>query len=260
MLKHAVSFDVFSAFGIASLQFYQYNRGLISADPLGTLVAIYLYGSAECCTHPKRRENMKKTSMLYLALAAALLCITSPVTAAEKPGNYVAFKGGIYSPSESSDLDNFNAGNRSRLDSKTGFAGEIAIGHYFIPMLALELGAGYFESKGSPLAQPGETKLQVIPVIATGKVLFPIGPVEPYGLFGAGAYFTDLKVQGNTSTFSGSSEITYGLHAGAGININFADNVYIGVEGKYLWAEPKFSGQHIKLDGFITTAVLGLRF
>lgn len=203
---------------------------------------------------------MKKTSILYLALAAALIGITTPATAAEKPGNYVAFKGGVYSPSVSSDLDNFNAGNRSHLDNKTGFAGEIAIGHYFMPILAVELGAGYFESKGSPAAQPGETKLQVIPLIVTGKILLPIGPIEPYGLFGAGAYFTDLTVAGNTSNFSGSSEVTYGLHAGAGVNINFAENAYVGFEGKYLWAEPSFSGQHIKLDGFVSTAVLGLRF
>ena len=202
---------------------------------------------------------MKKTKVLYLVLAAVLIGITSPAFAAT-PANYLAIKGGVYSPSDSYDLDNFNAGNRSHLDSKTGFAGEIAIGHYFLPLFAVELGAGYFESEGSPEAQPGETKLKVVPVIATGKVLLPFGPLEPYGLFGIGAYFTDLEVNGNTSSFNGSSEVTYGLHAGVGLNLNLSDTVYLGAEGKYLWAEPSFSGQHIKLDGFITTAVLGLRF
>ena len=202
---------------------------------------------------------MKKTNLLLLALAVALTAIASPASAADKSADYVAIKAGVYSPSTSYDLDTFNAGNRSHLDSKTGFAGEIAVGHYLMPMLAIELGAGYFESKGSPAAAAGETKLQVVPLIATGKVLLPIGPFEPYGLFGIGAYITDLNVSDNSGTLRGSTEITYGLHAGAGLNINVQDNVFIGAEGKYLWAEPSFGGQHIKLDGFIATAVIGFR-
>jgi opacity protein-like surface antigen len=203
---------------------------------------------------------MKKTNILFLALTVALISTTSPASAENKPADYVAFKAGVYSPSMSHDLDTFNAGNRTHLDSKTGFAGEIAVGHYFIPMLALELGAGYFESKGSPATPPGELKLQVVPLIATGKVLLPIGPFEPYGLFGIGAYITDLNVHDNNGTFKSSTEVTYGLHAGAGLNINFQNNMFVGVEGKYLWADPSFGGQHIKLDGFVTTAVLGFRY
>lgn len=205
---------------------------------------------------------MKMTSILYPVLAVALLCITSTAFAEEntdKPANYVVLKGGIYSPSMSFDLNNFNGG-REHLDSKTGFAGEVAIGRYFSPMFALELGAGYFESKGSPAAGPGETKLRVVPLIATGKVLLPLGIFEPYGLAGIGAYITDLDVSGNSDNFSGSTEITYGLHAGAGFNINFHKNMFAGLEGKYLWAEPSFGGQHVKLDGFVTTAQIGFRF
>jgi hypothetical protein len=57
-----------------------------------------------------------------------------------------------------------------------------------------------------------------------------------------------------------SKEVTYGLHAGGGLNINLQDTMFLGVEGKYLWAEPSFGGQHIKLDGFVSTAVLGFRY
>jgi hypothetical protein len=35
--------------------------------------------------------------------------------------------------------------------------------------------------------------------------------------------------------------------------------MFVGLEGKYLWAEPSFGGRHIALDGFITTAVIGFR-
>jgi opacity protein-like surface antigen len=79
-------------------------------------------------------------------------------------------------------------------------------------------------------------------------------------LAGIGAYITDLDVHVNNGTAHSSTEVTYGFHAGAGFNINFPNNMFIGLEGKYLWAEPSFGGDHVKLDGFITTANLGFRF
>ncbi len=202
--------------------------------------------------------NRIKTTLVILIAAA--LSMASLAAAADKPVDYFALKAGVYSPSTSHNLNTFNAGNRTELDSKTGFAGEVAFGHYFTPMLALELGAGYFESKGSALAQPGELKLKVVPLVATGKVLIPIGIIEPYGLFGIGAYFTEMDVSNNIGAMKDSTEVTYGLHAGVGVNINFQENMFLGVEGKYLWAEPSFGGQHLKLNGFITTAVLGFRY
>jgi opacity protein-like surface antigen len=208
---------------------------------------------------------MKKSRILFMALALTIIAATAALSADEKPtddklSNYLMLKGGIYSPSSSFDLENFNAGSRTHLDSKTGFAGEVAIGHYFLPILAVELGVGYFESAGSPAAQPGELKLRVVPLIATGKVLLPLGPLEPYGLAGIGAYVTDLDVKGNNSNFHGSTKITYGFHGGAGLNINFQKNMFAGLEGKYIWVEPSFGGQHINLDGFIATADIGFRF
>lgn len=198
--------------------------------------------------------------VLFPLLTVALIGITSPAFAAENPANYVVLKGGIYSPSEKYDLENFNGGHTSHLDSKTGFNGEVAIGRYLLPFFAMELGAGYFESKGSPEAEPGHTKLRVVPVIATAKVLLPLGPIEPYGEFGIGAYFTKFEVNGNLGDFSGSSKVTYGLHAGGGVNFNITDTLFLGVEGRYLWAKPSYGGQDVKINGFTTTADLGFRF
>ncbi|MBT1072399.1 hypothetical protein [Pelotalea chapellei] len=67
-------------------------------------------------------------------------------------------------------------------------------------------------------------------------------------------------MSGNTGNFKGSTKITYGLHAGAGFNINLSDEFFIRLEGKYLWARPSYGGQDIKLNGFATTANLGVRF
>ncbi len=203
---------------------------------------------------------MKRIRTFSLLLAVALIATASLASAEDKPSSYVMLKGGIYSPSMSYDVHDFNAGQTDRLDGKSGFAGEIGVGHYFLPLLAVELGAGYFESKGSPAAQPGEARLKVVPVVATAKLLLPLGMFEPYGLAGIGAYITDLDVNGTTGNFRGTTKITYGLHAGVGFNINFANNVFAGLEGKYLWARPSYGGQDIKLDGFVATVDVGVRF
>jgi opacity protein-like surface antigen len=191
---------------------------------------------------------------LILALAVALTGITPSVSLAEYPSNYVVLKGGIYSPSKNFNLNNIN------VDKKTGFDGEIAVGHYFLPVFATELGAGYFESKGSSAALPGETKLKVVPVTLTAKGLLPMGWIEPYGEFGIGAYIAKLDVSGSLGNFNSSSKAVFGLHAGAGVNFNITQEVFLGVEGRYLWAKPSWGGTDIKLDGFTVTADLGFRF
>ena len=203
---------------------------------------------------------MKKTSILFLVISVAFIGISSTLSAAEKPANYFVIKGGIYSPSDSYNLDHFNGGNKTELDSKTGFSGEVAIGHYFIPMFAIELGTGYFESEGSPVAETGSTKLKVVPVLLTAKAIIPLGVVEPYAEFGIGAYFTKFDVSGNLGSFSSDSTVTYGLHAGLGVNFNITDAMFLGLEGRYLWAEPSIGGQDIKLDGFTAMLNLGFRF
>lgn len=196
---------------------------------------------------------MKATSALIAVLTVACIGVWSSASraddyVADKYSNYVAFKAGVYSPSDTYDLNN------THLNNKTGFSGEIAAGHYLMPMLALEFGGGYFERKASDI------KVKVIPVIATAKVILPLGVVEPYGLFGFGAYVTELNVHDTQTEIRNDTKVTYGFHGGAGLNVNLTDIVFVGAEGKYIWAKPKFGGDDIKLNGFITTANLGFRF
>jgi opacity protein-like surface antigen len=77
-------------------------------------------------------------------------------------------------------------------------------------------------------------------------------------------------VDNSLNTFNGTT--TFGIHAGAGVNVPVSQNVFIGVEGRYVWAEPSFGDQTItlndedyelngfKLNGFTTTLVLGYSF
>ena len=198
---------------------------------------------------------MKKTVLaLFLVLTVALIGIAPSVSLAENPSNYVVLKGGLYSPSDDFDLH----GQKFNLDD--GFVAEVAYGHYFMPMFALELGAGYFESKASAAIPAGEAKFKVVPLTLTGKVLFPIGAIEPYGEFGIGGYITETDVSGTVNEALDSTKSVFGLHAGAGVNFNITRNIFLGVEGRYLWAKPSWGGSDIKLDGFTVTANLGFRF
>lgn len=225
--------------------------------------------------------NNRMGTLAWTQCALSVLVMLSVVglaphaLAAGMPGSYVALKGGIYSPSSSFDLGNLDIETTFDGDTKTGVDGEVAIGHFFLPTFALELGLGYFKGTGSfagetPTAPRGQVDFNVIPLIASAKAFIPVGPVAPYGELGVGAYFTKFNVTDNLNTFSGST--TFGIHAGAGMNVDVAPRVFIGVEGRYVWANPSFGDQKIKLNdteyalngfelnGFTTTAALGYRF
>ena len=202
----------------------------------------------------------KQILALFVLLVAAVAVQSPSVAFAEPLPDYVVFKGGYYSPNQDYSVNDFNtAGARSDLESKKGFDGEIAFGHYLAPIFGLEFGAGYFESKSSPAIEPGEMKLKVVPVQLSAKLFLPLGFFEPYGEFGIGAYFTKLEVNGNLGNFNGSSKVTYGLHGGVGFNLNFTDAFFLGLEGRYIKAKPEYGGQPIKLDGYTATLNLGFR-
>jgi opacity protein-like surface antigen len=204
-----------------------------------------------------------KPAVLF-ALVVSLTAIASAGYADDQdmPANsaYFVLKGGHYSPSEKYDINNFNGSTTSHLDPKTGLSGEIALGQYSNSELALELGVGYFESKGTPASGPGSTRLKAVPVVVTAKDFMPLGALKPYLEFGVGAYLTKLEASGNTGSFTSKSKTTYGFHAGAGFNIDISDTLFIGLEGRYLWAKADYGGQPIKLNGFMPTINLGYRY
>ena len=214
---------------------------------------------------------VKTKRIVFLVAMLALIGLASQAFGAERLGTYLELKGGIYSPSATFNLRNLDIETTFEADTKTGVDGEIAIGHYFLPTLGLELGVGYFKGTGSFATTPSHPMdFNVIPVILSVKALIPIGVVDPYGEVGVGAYFTTFNVTHNLNTFSGTT--TFGLHAGAGINVNITQRAFIGVEGRYVSANPSFGDQKIKLNdteyalngfklnGFTTTLGLGFSF
>lgn len=224
----------------------------------------------------ERKSPVGRTACaLFLLVTVSVLGLSTQAFGSAGLGSYLALKGGIYSPSASFNLENINVERTFESDTQTGASGEIALGHYFLPTLALELGVGYFKGKGTLQAQgvTGESPkadFNVIPIVVSAKALIPTGPVDPYGEVGIGAYFTKFDVSHNLNTFDGTT--TFGLHAGAGMNVNLSPNSFFGVEGRYVWANPSFGDQKIKLNdteyalngfelnGFTTVLAFGLNF
>lgn len=220
------------------------------------------------------RSATVKVSVL-LALATGVGAIVPQTAGAALLSSYVALKGGIYSPSAVFNLDNVDIGTTFDGDTQTGVSGELALGHYVLPTLALEVGVGYFNGKGTfeggnAASLRGAVDFDVIPVLLSAKALIPAGPISPYGELGVGAYFTKFNVDDNLNTFSGTT--TFGIHAGGGLNVTIAPNMFLGLEGRYVWANPEFGNQKIKLNdtefalngfklnGFTTMLGLGLSF
>lgn len=126
-------------------------------------------------------------------------------------------------------------------------------------MFGTELGIGYFQDRRFPSLGAGRTTLEALPVLLSAKLFLPLGPIEPYAEAGVGAYFTRLEIESAAGPVR-FREVNFGPHAGLGVNINFTDKVYLGVEGRYRWVRPDYGGQKVRLDGYTATVNPGFRY
>lgn len=213
---------------------------------------------------------MKFSKVFISALCFILICFAHISAMAEKDSNYTIVKAGIYNPTGDLD-DNFNF--------DVGFNGEIALGHYFSQNIAVEIGIGYFRTRATDsriafapgfgtISLKAEGDIKVYPVTLTSKFLFPIENFELFGLAGVGLYYTKVNadIQTNLGNFSDDDKDTvFGFHIGGGSNLNVTNEIFVGVEGKYLFTkegEVSLFGEPFKsdLNGFTVTANIGSRF
>ena len=196
---------------------------------------------------------MKLRASVISILSIALILLLPFFATGQERRDYIIAKGGVYSPTGGLDDLNFGA----------GFNGEVAWGHYFSPNLALEAGAGYFESDD----------VNVVPLIATGKAIYPTGNWELFAEVGAGAYFAKFKGTFNYPALGNieinDDDVVFGLNLGFGVNYNITEEFFLGIEGKYLLTtDAEFGGSatggsvklETDLDGYIVTGVFGFRF
>jgi len=188
---------------------------------------------------------MHRPVLKVLALLASLaLILPAPATAAGPPPNYVQVKLGGYFPM-SSDIDTFDS----------GINGEVSLGRYLAPGFAVEGGIGLFETEGH---QPGSSvsrEFEVIPLTFSLRGTIPSGPFEAYGMGGIGVYFIE-----DTSYGTSDSAADIGLYLGLGGRYNMPNNVFFGLEGKYLWLTTGTFGVDTRLDGATLTVNVGYRF
>lgn len=210
---------------------------------------------------------MKRIALSGFVLCLALFLMSPFDVYGQESPNYVAVKGGIYTPTD--DLE----------DLDTGFSGEVVFGHYFSPNFALEGGIGYFETDGTETDfEPGigtitiKTDVSVIPIFLIAKGFLPIQIGELYIGGGIGIGFADIDIDVNSPLGPASvsdSDTVFGLELLAGANFNITDNWFFGVEGKYIiTSDASISGTLFGFDfddegnanGYIITGVVGFRF
>ncbi|MFH1624524.1 MAG: OmpA family protein [Pseudomonadota bacterium] len=209
--------------------------------------------------------------MKYLAFITLSLSMLSilflPVSAiAEEKEHYFVSKIGIYSP-ESDDLEGFD----------TGLNTEFALGHFFNPNFALELGLGYLETdadfRGSDLTRGNfveHDEIRVIPLTLSAKGLYPLNTkARLFAEGGGGLYFSDAALNLSTSLagdhFLDDSDTPFGVHLGIGLIYDITEELSLGVEGRYFWADAEFSDSNIidlelDLDGLLVRAGLTYYF
>ncbi|MBW6503268.1 porin family protein [bacterium] len=160
--------------------------------------------------------------------------------------SYVALKLGAYFP-QFSDLNIYD----------TGFNGEIALGHYFTPNVALEFSAGYLETS----SDRGSADVTSYPILLSIKGAIPVPGGEFYVLAGGGIYITNIESGSNIN----SDDTPFGFQLGVGGNFNLSEYVFLGLEGKYFFAKPSFdlpggTSYEPHIDGLQATANIGYRF
>jgi len=194
---------------------------------------------------------MHRTILPVLALLASLaLVLPAPATAAGPPPTYVQVKLGGYFPM-SSDVDTYDS----------GFNGEVSLGRYIAPGFAVEGGIGMFQTEGRRPGSSVNREFEVYPLTFSLRGTVPSGPFEAYGMGGIGVYFVDVtstSVSSGQGTSDSSADI--GLYLGLGGRYNMPNDVFFGLEGKYLWLTTSTSGTDIRLDGAVLTANVGYRF
>lgn len=207
---------------------------------------------------------MKKMMIIFLVSAAFLVQAAPAFSDGEKPSNYVAVKGGMIALQKIENLENNLDHNLTdSLDTNTGWGGQLAVGHYFASFLALEIDSGYFEVSNTKenSRKLNDIDLWVFPLLATLKVLLPLGVVEPYIEGGGGAYFTRFVVDDNrlNGPWTSGTKTSYSLHAGGGLNIDLGNDVFLGVEGRAIWTRPNWGQEGVQIQGYTATGVLGFR-
>lgn len=198
-----------------------------------------------------------------VCIAVFILFALSPAAAQGRDfSNYASVKLGGFFPDDN--------------DFEDGFAGEVALGHYFSPHFAVEGELGFvwigdFSGTVNTIFGPIEADIDVsaVPLTATLKAILPLNNAELYIGAGGGFYFLNASVGYTVIGFPGyyydDNDVAFGGHILAGGQLDISDLVFLGVEVKYTSTDSATlnianTSLDVKVEGISAMAVLGFRF
>lgn len=212
---------------------------------------------------------MRRLIFLSFLIVAFTLATSLTSVSGQDRQNFVTVKAGVYTPND--DLE----------DLDSGFAGELSIGKYVNPNLALEGSIGYYETEGTftgfdPFLFGFFTEkddVSIIPITFSLKLIHPVEMGEIYTGGGLGIYFVDAEADINSTGLGnlsfGDNDNIFGVHLLVGMDFTIRGNWFLGIEGKYLITQEaeftdNFMGIPItietNLNGYVVTGVIGFRY
>ena len=195
---------------------------------------------------------MKRTwwFAFLVAVSSIFFALYPSITFAEN--SYIVFKPGIYLPQyEHGFLE----------DEK--FDDDIALGAawgvYYNKNIAAELEISYFQTKGEIINSGPDLREQVFNAFYNVKGIIPAGDVEIYGGGGIGVVISNAKINPDHEL-----NTNFGIQVLGGAIYNIKDNLFVGMEGKYLWSSSSFQSgtltKDVQFDGIFITGIVGTKF
>jgi hypothetical protein len=195
---------------------------------------------------------MRPAAVLAVALAllAAPRARAQPVSARSGPDTYLELELGAFLP-QAKDLDS--------LDPGVAISG--TFGAMFTPSVGAEASVGYYRAaaiiKAVPPALDSDRSLNVMPVLASVRLVAPFKTVELSARAGVGIHFASLHSTGGTS--SNSTDTAFGFQIGGSAAFNLSPTMLVGLDLMGTFAEAKFDGVATRLDGLMVAVKLGYR-
>jgi hypothetical protein len=195
-----------------------------------------------------------KTSAAALAIALALLTSSAaqaqPVSARSGPDTYLELHLGAFLP-QASDLDRYDPG--------VAFSG--TFGAMFTRNVGAEASVGFYRAattfRAVTPALDVDTSLNVVPVLASLRLVAPFKTVELSARAGVGIHFASIHSTGGARSFS--SATAFGYQLGGSAAFNLSPTMLVGLDVLGTFAEAKFDGVDTRLDGIVVAVKLGYR-
>lgn len=198
---------------------------------------------------------MKKRMFIIGAAAIiAVLLLASAVSAAEEqPSNYVVLRIGQFAPTGDVEKGGYDPAQN----------GELLLGHYFNPYVALEGGLAIMHSEGAE-REPysviyDDRDLTIRGGLLNMRLLYPAGKSEVYAGFGFGRWRVSNQIwtRGSGGDFS-VNDTVWGYHFLVGANYGFTPYWYLGLEAKQMTFQDFLDIDDI--TGRTVSLSIGLRF